>query len=230
MTATLATLRPAHHPTEPRQRLAAAIDRLGAVQARVARVATAEAKAAALSHDKFLEIEAAEAALAEARLTEPRRLVSQLLGDDPTAGPSAADLGRTLNDAKAAREALTGARETLTAERQSADFSLNLARRNRDEALAAVLQAAPGVADMLAEFDAAGRRYATLREALRWLASQPRDALTALQRGRLDLHVDSLAADPAPILARWQPAVEALQSDAAAPLPGDADPNPKDAA
>ena len=89
--ATLATLRPAPHPTEARQRLAAAIDRLAAAQARVDRIAAAQAKAAALSHDKFLEIEAAEAALAEARLTEPRRLVSQLLGDDPTAGPSAAD-------------------------------------------------------------------------------------------------------------------------------------------
>ena len=153
-----------------------------------------------------------------------------MLGDDPDPGPSFADLGRTLNDAKAAREALAAARETLTAEREAADFSLNLARRNRDEALATVLRTAPGVAGLLAEFDEAGRRYATLREALRWLASQPRDALTALQRGRLDLHVDSLAADPAAVLPPWQAAIEALQSDAAAPLPGDDDPNPKDAA
>lgn len=231
MTATLATLRPAPAPaTEPRQHLAAAIERHAAAEARVGRIAAAQAKAAELSHAKFLEIEAAEAALAEARDAEPRRLVSELLGDDPDPGPTQADVARELNDAKAAREALAAARETLTAERQAADFSLNLARLARDEAIAAVLQTAPGVAEMLAEFDAAGRRYATLRQALRWLSSQPRDALTPLQRGRLDLHVDSLAADPAAILAQWEPALASLQLDAAAPLPGDDDPNPQEAA
>ena len=117
----------------------------------------------------------------------------------------------------------------MTEERQSADFSLNLARRNRDEALAGVLRASPGLVALLAEFNAAGRRYATLREALKWLALQPRDALTELERGRLDLHVDGLAADPMAILPPWQAAIEALQSDAAAALPGDDD-NPKDAA
>ena len=218
--------RPAADPE--RAALAAAIERHAAAQARVDRIAAAQAKASELSHAKFLEIEAAEAALAEARQAEPRRLVSQLLGDDPNPAPAAADVARTLNDAIAAREALAAARETIAAERQSADFSLGLARTARDEAAAAVLRASPGLAQLLAEFDEAGRRYATLRQALRWLATLPRNALTDLQRGRLDLHVDALTADPAAIT-RWDAAVLALQSDAAAPLPGDA-PTPKEAA
>jgi hypothetical protein len=229
VSATLATLRPAPapHPTEERQRLAAAIDRLAAAQARVDRIAAAQTKAAALAHDKFREIEAAEAALAEARLTEPHRLVSRLLGDDPDPGPAAADVARTLNDAQAARNALATARDTLTAERQEADFSLGFARQNRDEAAAAVLRASPGVAALLDDLKATRARFASLRLALTWLAQQRiLDDRQALAFG--DTWVEGWQPG-LPVLPVWQAAVLALQSDAYATLPGDGN-NPKDAA
>ena len=79
---------------------------------------------------------------------------------------------------------------------------------------------------MVADFDDASAAMARLRGALMRLGR----ALTDHERGSLNTHHDFLPGDPAPILAPWLAAIEALQSDAYATLPGDNTPNPKEAA
>ncbi|MGA8495929.1 MAG: hypothetical protein WB764_10635 [Xanthobacteraceae bacterium] len=221
MTANVATLHPARSPAAPRQRLAATIERVAEAQGRVNRIEAAQAKGRELASEKFRAVEAAEATLTDARQAEPRRLVGELLGDAPATGPTVAEADRALSEAHAARDALESARETLATEMAAAQDSLGIAVANRNSALSEVLRASAGLTGMLADFDDLRRRYASLRQVLRWLAGLPRDALSELQRASLDFHVDGWPADPAPILAQWQPAVAALEHDAGAPLPGD---------
>jgi hypothetical protein len=226
----------AEHYREPDQRaalavdperaaLAAAIERLAAAQARVDRAIAALDRAMDLAIERTRAEDAAGEVLALARKAEPRRLVSQLLGDDPDPAPSLAAAERAHAEAKAAHEAVGAAREALGDELHAAKDSLDLAERARDAALSEALRTSPEFRALVADFERTQARYGALRGTLLRLGR----ALTEHERARLDTHHNFLPGDPAPILVQWEPAVEALQSDAYAALPGD-DPNPKDAA
>ena len=201
-----------------RAALAAAIDRLAAAQARRDRATTAYDRAIDLGIERMHAEDAAGEALALARKAEPRRLVTELLGDDPDPAPSVADAERAHAEAKAAHEAVGAAREALGDELRDARDSLNRAERIRDAAVSEALRTSPEFRALIADFERTQARYGALRGALLRLGR----ALTEHQRARLDTHHNFLPGDPAPILSQWEPAVAALQTDAAAPLPSDA--------
>jgi hypothetical protein len=209
-----------------RAALAAAIERLAAAQSRVDRAIAALDRATDLGIECMHAEDAAAEALALARQAEPRRLVAELLGDDPDPAPTVAAAERAHAEAKAAHEAVHVAREALGAEWRAAQENLKFTERTRDAAVSEALRTSPEFRALVADFEQTQRRYGALRGALLRLGR----ALTEHERARLDTHHAHLPGDPAPILAAWEPAVLALQSDAAALLPGDDPTTPKEAA
>jgi hypothetical protein len=86
MTAKVQPIRPAAPRSPERARLAAAIERHTTAADRLARIVAAEPRAMTAIFEAQHAVDAAEAAVAEARLAEPRRLATKLIGDPDDGG------------------------------------------------------------------------------------------------------------------------------------------------
>lgn len=213
MPAKITPLRPA--PAAParspeRQMLADAIARYDRVAEALARL---DAGLAALrSGAPYAAHEAAEAALADAKLAAPQRLVAEALGEAVPGGQSVADAEKALAEAAAALATHRAAIREVETRRAAAEAEAARAADRRADAVRAVVVADPATARLVAAFGDAQRRLTDLRRAVLGL-SLPQGVAT-------DFALDYMPPWPdLPTAPLWRAAVSALRDDPDSPLP-----------
>jgi hypothetical protein len=208
MAAAVQPLHPAPTRTPERERLAAAIERRTAAGDHLARIRQAQPAARTRVSENEAAVEAAEAALRQAKADEPRRLAAQAIGED--AG-SVDDVATATAAAATASEALDLARRVLRAlaERErEAQEAINAAVDGVRKAARAVLNVA--LAPLAREFVAARERAAIIEN----IAAQLPPGSCPVDASRWP------SADIGRDAARgWQTALDALEHDADARLP-----------
>jgi hypothetical protein len=222
MRATVQPLRPST-PTPARsaerQRLAEAIERLSEARADLARLAAARAKTPQ-PWQVSGEVEAARAALDEARADEPERLVGQLLGEEAHGADPVAVANAALREAEAKLTRSREVRSLLDERERAATSALEAAEGAVRTARAAVLQADPAVVALLAGHREAQRRAAEIAASLGHVgATGIPHAHRHWDDQRHEFATRDLSA-----AATWAAAVAALATDPDAPLPGDPPP------
>jgi DNA repair exonuclease SbcCD ATPase subunit len=225
---TMATLRPAISPapasfsTSERAALAAAIAKFEQLAAHLAdtRQRARDGTDAMLSA-AYNDRAAAETALKDAEAAASSRALERAIGRE--AGPTVRQARADLDAARDRFDAVWADRELVQAEIDRLARAVDNAREARDEALAAVLSAAPGFAALVAELPAARQAVQRLENLYAELGKLPGVRLpgswdTPLLRSR--------PADwepPGEVLEMWRDAIAKLTIDAIAPLPGEAD-------
>jgi hypothetical protein len=205
----------AAHAAEPdRPALAAAISAHDAAAERLDRVRSALDRATP-PWQAAERLEAAEAALAEARQTHAATAVARLLGDpsspDPVT-PAAAAYAK-------AEAALAEARQThdlLTTQLADAGRAEAWHRARLGAAVGDALRASPEVAALAEAFAAAQYRLADLRAALRAVSAA--NGIPEVFRFWDAQH--GYRDDQLPSIAAWRDAIAALAEDPNTPLPG----------
>jgi hypothetical protein len=206
-------------PRSPeRARLAAMIERHREATAAVARLAQARERAPRpWSFDARLD--AAQAALDEARGGAPARAVAELLGEavEPALSVTAttATLAEIEQEASKAREI----HKLLDDREREAAEEVSLAETLLRAAIADTCTLAPEIAGLFVELDAAEVQLAAVRAALLALGptrlpNTSRARLWDLPRGNWRDEAMRL-----PVFAEWRAAIEALRLDPDAPLP-----------
>ena len=212
---------PAPSRAPERQRLAAAIERHRAATDRLSRIRTATPTADDRAYAARRAVDAAEVALGEAKANESRRLAAVLIGDPDDGSPTLADVAATLTAAKTALALARATCDALQEQEDVAERDLDNARRDRDQAIAAIVATSAAVAKLLAENDAARRCLAESAAVLSFLG------LTRLPPA--GQHWDAEQSNAA-VLAAWHSAVPVWEAALAAfeaepdeVLPGDSD-------
>jgi len=221
--------------TPERQELAKAIEELRQRSAEMAAVEKAIATASERVFSLAAAVDTATEDVDKAKADTVTHLVDHAMGGTAVAPRTIRQARNALQEAEDELAAARTARGEL--ERRKADllFPVSLATGRVDDAITAVLQAAPETAAAVAELAELVRRLATLGPLVTWLSAArvfAADAPETLLAKRLPDALDgvffreSSVAPPDPrrdpaIDARpaWQAAVAALRSDAAAPLP-----------
>ena len=169
------------------------------------------------SDEMASKLEAATAALADARLTENANTVARLLGEpaDPDPVPAAkaahAETADSLAQVRQQRDLLAG-------QERQAETTLSYRLMDLKRDLAAVLQASPAVAALAEAFAAAQRRVVELRAALRAVSAA--NGIPESHRLWEALPGDGFFPDRLPAVAAWRAAIAALAQDPNTPLPG----------
>jgi chromosome segregation ATPase len=196
-----------------RQPLADAIDALVEANAYVQRVVSAKSRLGDQELGAFRAREAAEGALRAARKDAPADIVQAIL-DDADDGEAVREAEAALRAAEHTSDRLERQRASLREEERKARDRLQFASNNRDEAVTALLKAAPEVKSLVAALHLARRRCATIEAAL---ATIPAMSLPPLwyrpTQGDDDVPEDLDLRD------RWRKALAALKVDASAELP-----------
>jgi hypothetical protein len=215
---------PASYPTSERASLAACIERQRQLAAHLADVRErSQAGIETALREAYDARAAAETSLQEAERDARSHALSRALGHatGPTVQQAKADL-------EAARQRFADAhvdRELVDAELARLTAAVDNARRARDEALAAVLSAAPGWRALMAELPAARLRVQRLENLFDVLSNLPGTRMPA-HWGTPMLRDRPQSWQPDPALATlWTDAITALQTDANAHLPGDPAPD-----
>jgi hypothetical protein len=208
-------------PLSPeRAHLAAAVGKHRAAVERLNLLEGAIPKASDARLAVFRAVETAEALLAAAREDQPQQYVAKLLDDTTVAdGDLIASATRRLAEAKRQHDAALAGQAALEAEIGQARYSLSFARGDLTAAIAGTIAASPAAAALVAEWDAALARVESLRLAM---VELNRIGLPPTGRGwdvENRLESRGIPVDPRPAAA-WRAALEALTTDANAPLPG----------
>jgi hypothetical protein len=164
---------------------------------------------------------AAETALKDAETSAGSSALARALGDN--ASPTVEQLQVELKAARDRFDAVWSDRELVQAEIGRLSRSVDGARDAVQQAVAAVLAAAPGWAALLAELPAARQRVMRLENLFADLHKLPAvhlplDWTTPAIRTRPDDYLP----DPA-LATQWREAITALAADATTLLPGDVD-------
>jgi len=202
--------------SQERQRLAEAIEHLGAARRRLARAREAFTRLNLYGPDSPDRVkERAERALAEARERAPHLMVAQLLGDSPEPALSVEAAEEALRVAAQAAEAAARAWALLEEEQRVAEQAIELAVVRRDRALCEVLQASPEITALWDRFQAARQNVRDIA----WCLSA-----VGIHRLPSSFRWDGLLegvdrGHGAP----WKAAIAALEQDPDAPLPNEVD-------
>ena len=202
--------------SQERQRLAEAIEHLGAARRRLARAREAFTRLNLYGPDSPDRVkERAERALAEAKERAPRMMVEQLLGTATAEAELSVEAAEeTLRVATQAAEAAARARALLEEEQRVAEADISEAAIRRDVALSAVVQSSAELAAVCDRFRAAQQSFWDMT----WLLSavgvhrlpQAFRSWDGVRHG-----VDRGAGKP------WRAAITALEVDPDAALPGE---------
>lgn len=190
-----------------RQRLAQVIDHVAQAEAELDRLAAARE---AIGRPQIDAIDDAEAALANARVREPHRLVDEALGRAGDTQPTVAECETALADVKAEMERRRGAQALLDGEQERLESRLRFAVDQRREAVGAVVRA-EALGALFAQFDQALDRVTDLRSVL--------SLLPGLSQRDLDHTAVVIRPGTGAGLAAWRVALAALLTDGSAPLP-----------
>jgi hypothetical protein len=213
---------PASFATPERANLAAAIERFDQLASHLADVRErSRAGIETALREAYNARAAAETALQEAERDARAHAMARALGHE--AGPTAQQARADLEAARRRFSDVHVDRELVQAEIERLTGAVDNARRARDEAIGKVLQSSPGWVALMAELPAARLRVQRLENLFDTLSNLPGTRMpahwgTPLLRDR----PQSWLPDPA-LAAQWSDAITALQSDATAMLPGDAD-------
>jgi hypothetical protein len=191
-----------------RENLAVAIAQHQAASQRLSRVIAASEQHLVWPAQEA--VEQAEQTLAQARKLEPKRLVSQLLGDPTAAVPGVEEAEQSLSAARASLERAIRMREALDAQQRAAEADVENNKRSVRIAISGVVAAEGAANAVLAQYLEARREVARLHEILSYLSS--RDCLPPYWDSVRQL-------PPTGAEAPWRAALTELETDADAPLP-----------
>jgi hypothetical protein len=160
------------------------------------------------------EITACERNLVAARRAETTRILSNLRDEAAPPALSVAEAEEALAAAKRTRIAAEEARDQLLVDLENAEHALRIAAGLRSRAIAEVLRADPGVADLVARFTAAQQRFADLLKLAQLLpiaftVRDVNDAATGRGIAEFRVALTGLETDPATPL----PSLDALFAD-----------------
>jgi hypothetical protein len=197
-----------------REQLAEAIARHDAARERLAAIKTAQERA----FDNVLNLKdaAAEAttALEQAKADEPRQLVESFIGGTTAevASPVRA-AAAAVEEANARLAAARQMREALSGEEKAAERELQWAEIKLGDAVREAVKADPATARLVAAFNEAERNYKELQQSLGIIGT---DRLPEAAKFWNCVH----RSEELPNAKQWRAALEALRTDANAPLPG----------
>jgi hypothetical protein len=188
--------------SEERRALAAAIERHRSAVARHEKIEAAFETVSVWRAEEALERAAAEVEAAKARS-------ARALFEEAADGISIAEARASYQAAQEALEAAQAARATLETEGRAADGEIRMSNLVLDDAVRAVVRAAPETAALAARFSAAQREVADLM-----------GACSLLEGGALPLGITAQRTFPdLQMRSRWQAALIALRTNADAELP-----------
>jgi chromosome segregation ATPase len=198
--------------TPEREALAEAIARRDAATKQLARVQAALDRASDAVYDSKDGVDKAIAALDEAKADEGRHLTAVALGEaDAALSPvkTAAAVVEQANEQLATARAM---RTALEAEIKTAENDLMWTKNKIDDAVSAAVKTDPAVRQLVADFEAASKTYAELRQ-----------AMNVVRRERMPDTPGSWDSvrnwSELPAATAWKVAIDALASDADALLP-----------
>jgi predicted nucleic acid-binding Zn-ribbon protein len=200
-------------PRSPeREALAAAIERRDAAANRLAAIKTAQERAMNSVFDLKDAVDKAIAALDEAKADESRQLVEAFIGGDTAVVSPVKSAAAAVEEANARLATARQMRAALEQEEKTAENDLMWAKNKIDDTVSAAVKTDPAVRQLVADFEAASKTYAELRQ-----------AMNVVRRERMPDTPGSWDSvrnwSELPAATAWKAAIEALRADADAELP-----------
>jgi len=200
-------------PRSPeREQLAAAQERHGAATKQLVRIRAAHERAADTVYEAKDAVDKAIATLDEAKAGEGSYLAAAALGEADAALSPVKTAAAAVEQANDQLGTARHMRDALEAEIKSAERELMWAKSKLDDAVNDAVRADPATAQLFAEFSKVERRFMSLRQAMGVVGT------SRLPQGCefWDCQHSWPELPGAPV---WQAAIEALRTDADAPLP-----------
>jgi DNA repair exonuclease SbcCD ATPase subunit len=198
--------------TETREALADVIAELASSQRRLSAIATAQRTTDEAVYAARHAVEEAEAKIEQAKSNAATHLTAIAMGSTDAVPLSVKEARAYLQDAQDTLDAAISAREQLAKQKPAVESDVNSLRRQIDNRITDAIKAEAPVEKMLADFATLHREFVARRRVMEWLEGLgviPREASFRTEPR------EWAEAGELP----WKNAVEALATDADAPLP-----------